>query len=738
METVLDCVIPYIHDGNDLNSISLVSRKFYELDCITRKHVTVHLHYAPSPFLLNQRFPFLESLTLKGFPDDFEYGHRTADVTPWIREIAVSFKCLKALHIRRLFICDSNIELLAKTRGNDLRSLKIYKCTEISENGVMYISIYCDKLTTLCLSLFSFDYDSAKWLHELALRNTGIETFSLEMYERHGSYYEDIAPLLKSCGKSLVSLRIKGDYGDDTRDTFSYAVNLKHLFLPINFEFNVDYGSFKFPPTIRCLGIDELSETSAPFVLPLFNQLRELELECLRFDDPFQCSFLQRCPNLEVLCAKHVRDPLHKGLQLVSQFLKKLRKLTFNSGTPTGLIAVAQGCPNMENLHVKLTDISNEALECIGSNLRNLSDFDMEVGEIRNNTTRDLLLDNGTRAMLVGCTKLEKLGIHLYATAYLSDVGLGFIGKYGVNLRFLSLTRIGESDGGLLELSKGCPKLRKLRMIYCPFSKQAVTGFVFNIHSLRYSWGIIHGRTYTEFFATRPNFKVSTIAAQVLTKPKPYLTLAETLGKLASQLLAGGSGMKSAKVTHAIGGAPNDLDARLLRTMVAKGIRISEERVILHGSSKKPLDIIQIQIADVESSFASAISESRDIRVEGKLIDGVPHLTKLGAFEVVVSLIGYRHIILCRQVDQPARTIRIIRSILDDENKVYVRFTSVGRTPIAQQAVMVIVVDREPTEKALKRISKIPAVKEALSDWSPQASCFDVNVSLMFTGDYLP
>ena len=203
---------------------------------------------------------------------------------------------------------------------------------------------------------------------------------------------------------------------------------------------------------------------------------------------------------------------------------------------------------------------------------------------------------------------------------------------------------------------------------------------------------------------------------QVLTKPKPYLTLAEQLGKLAGQLLVGGRGMKSAKVTYAIGGAPDDLDTRLLRTMVAKGIRISEERVILDGSSKKPLDIIQIRIADVESCFESAISESRDIRVEGKLIDGVPHLTKLGAFEVVVSLKGCSHIILCRQVDQPARTIRSIKSILDDEDKAYVRFTSVGRgrTPIAHQAVFAIFVNRKPSEKALKRISKIPAVKEVV------------------------
>ncbi|GJU51059.1 ACT domain-containing protein [Tanacetum coccineum] len=65
----------------------------------------------------------------------------------------------------------------------------------------------------------------------------------------------------------------------------------------------------------------------------------------------------------------------------------------------------------------------------------------------------------------------------------LTDVGLGYIGKYGHNLRYLFLNCKGVS--GLVELSKGCPKLY---LWDCPFSKQVVATFVFNIHSLRYVW----------------------------------------------------------------------------------------------------------------------------------------------------------------------------------------------------------------------------------------------------------
>ncbi|GJV28795.1 leucine-rich repeat, cysteine-containing subtype protein [Tanacetum coccineum] len=121
--------------------------------------------------------------------------------------------------------------------------------------------------------------------------------------------------------------------------------------------------------------------------------------------------------------------------------------------------------------------------------------------------TTYLPLDNGFRAMLMGCNNLERLDISLWHGG-LTDLGLEYIGKHGCNLRFLSLTRIGKSDAGLVKLSKGCPKLRKLKLMDCPFSKQAVTSIVFNIPSLRYVW--VKGGDYdrTVLTLTRPEFQL--------------------------------------------------------------------------------------------------------------------------------------------------------------------------------------------------------------------------------------
>ncbi|RVW40494.1 D-3-phosphoglycerate dehydrogenase 1, chloroplastic [Vitis vinifera] len=221
------------------------------------------------------------------------------------------------------------------------------------------------------------------------------------------------------------------------------------------------------------------------------------------------------------------------------------------------------------------------------------------------------------------------------------------------------------------------------------------------------------------------------VPAEVLSALAPFVVLAEKLGRLAVQLVAGGSGVRSVKVTYASSRGPDDLDTRLLRAMVTKGLiepissvfvnlvnadftakqrglRITEERVVLDGSPENPLEFIQVQIANVESKFASAISESGEIKVEGRVKDGKPHLTKVGSFGVDVSLEG--SLILLRHVDQPG-IIGKVGSILGEEN-VNVSFMSVGRTAPRKQAVMTIGVDEEPSREALTSIGNLPAIEE--------------------------
>ncbi|CAL9750689.1 unnamed protein product [Musa acuminata subsp. burmannicoides] len=221
------------------------------------------------------------------------------------------------------------------------------------------------------------------------------------------------------------------------------------------------------------------------------------------------------------------------------------------------------------------------------------------------------------------------------------------------------------------------------------------------------------------------------VPAEVLSELAPYVILAEKLGRLAVQLVAGGSGIKGVKVVYTSARDPDDLDTRILRAMITKGIiepissvfinivnadytakqrglRISEERIYRDSSLEAPLDSIQVHLTNVESKFASALSDSGDIAVEGRVKDGIPRLTLVGSFSVDVSLEG--NAILCRNVDQPGNIGRVGK-ILGEQN-VNISFMSVGRTAPRKQAIMAIGVDEEPDKETLKKIGEIPAIKE--------------------------
>ncbi|KAJ8460391.1 hypothetical protein OPV22_033317 [Ensete ventricosum] len=225
------------------------------------------------------------------------------------------------------------------------------------------------------------------------------------------------------------------------------------------------------------------------------------------------------------------------------------------------------------------------------------------------------------------------------------------------------------------------------------------------------------------------------VPAEVLSELAPYVILAEKLGRLAVQLVAGGSGIKGVKVVYTSARDPDDLDTRILRAMITKGIiepisnvfvnivnadytakqrglRISEERIYLDSSPEVPLDSIRVHLTHVESKFASALSDTGDITVEGRVKDGSPHLTLVGSFSVDVSL--EQCVILCRNVDKPGNIGRVGR-ILGEQN-VNISFMSVGRIAPRKQAIMAIGVDEEPDKETLKKIGESPAIEDSVGE----------------------
>nr|GEY72715.1 D-3-phosphoglycerate dehydrogenase 1, chloroplastic-like [Tanacetum cinerariifolium] len=146
----------------------------------------------------------------------------------------------------------------------------------------------------------------------------------------------------------------------------------------------------------------------------------------------------------------------------------------------------------------------------------------------------------------------------------------------------------------------------------------------------------------------------------VLREPIQYVTLVEKLHKLYVPLVTDESGLGCVEITYTSSRATDNFDTPLVRAMLAKGICVNEEQVIVGGSFDNPLEFIKVQIANAASRLAS------EIKVEGRVKDGVPRLTKVGALNVDVSL--EENIILCRQASHQPNIIGRDGCILAKQN----------------------------------------------------------------------
>ncbi|GKC31874.1 coronatine-insensitive protein 1-like protein [Tanacetum coccineum] len=492
-DTVFSCVIPYIHP-NDLNSVSLVSRKLYELDSMTRKHVTISNCYAVPPWRLVKRFPNLESIKLKGHPPAIMFRLVSFDwggyITPWVEDIVEKLKRLECVWFKRMIVRDNDLEVLAERCGEKLKVLKLDRCSGFSTDGLLQIAKCCSKLRNLYLELsFIIELDG-EWLHELALRNKCIESFNHYLTPLDKYDYADLALLAKNCRESLVSFKIKNIPLKYLVEIFGSCIKIKDFVGDPYLNDDEEDIPYSFPSNIQHITWNYGGHLDVPAIQTFSHQLTKLNLICSKFDSDDHYLILYMSPNLEELYTKDTIGDF--GLEVATLYCKKLRRVKIKRGgeegqlSHVGLTTLAKGCPELECLHVNVKDITNETLECIGANLKKLYDFSLVLRQ-EGEQLSDLPLDVGVRALLKGCTKLVKLGIHL-RTGGITDVGWEYIGKYGQNLRQLKLGFCRDSDAGLVKLSKWCPRLQKLEMSGCDFSQQALATFVLNVTSLRYLW----------------------------------------------------------------------------------------------------------------------------------------------------------------------------------------------------------------------------------------------------------
>ncbi|CAO1942311.1 unnamed protein product [Urochloa humidicola] len=463
-EEALHLVFGYVEDPRDREAASLVCRRWHRIDALTRRHVTVGFCYAVEPARLLARFPRLESLALKGKPRAAMYGLIPEDwgayAAPWVAQLAAPLECLKAVHLRRMTVTDEDIAVLVQARGHMLQVLKLDKCSDFSTDALRLVARSCRSLRTLFLEECVIGDKGSEWLHELAVNNSVLVTLNFYMTDLKVEP-SDLELLAKNC-KSLISLKMSDC---DLSDLIGFLQTSKALQ-----EFAG--GSF-------C----EVGE---------YTKYEKYTL--LTTED--HCQLIAKCPNLLVLEVRNVIGD--RGLEVVAETCKKLRRLRIERGeddpgqeeqggvSQIGLTAVAVGCRELQYIAAYVSDITNGALESIGTFCKNLYDFRLVLLDQQREIT-DLPLDNGVRALLRNCTKLRRFAFYLRPGA-LSDVGLGYIGQYSGNIQYMLLGNVGESDNGLIQFAMGCTNLRKLELRSCCFSERALAVAVLQMPLLRYIW----------------------------------------------------------------------------------------------------------------------------------------------------------------------------------------------------------------------------------------------------------
>ncbi|GAX81228.1 hypothetical protein CEUSTIGMA_g8660.t1 [Chlamydomonas eustigma] len=200
------------------------------------------------------------------------------------------------------------------------------------------------------------------------------------------------------------------------------------------------------------------------------------------------------------------------------------------------------------------------------------------------------------------------------------------------------------------------------------------------------------------------------VPAEVLKELQPYIRLAEGLGKAAVSLV-GETGFHDVNITYS---SPrgDDLDSRLLRAMVIKGIleEVTTARVNLvnadllarnrgfkvfevtvYSDGSDILTSMSVSLGTNASKFSAAVDRASRIYVEGQVRNGAPFITKIGNFDLELPVQGC--VLLTRQVDQPGIVAGISTLLAKDECNI--SFMTVGRTGKNMEAIMAIGIDQD-------------------------------------------
>lgn len=295
----------------------------------------------------------------------------------------------------------------------------------------------------------------------------------------------------------------------------------------LNDEDSRVYASISLPLQLTSLsGLWSMGDFGLCMILPIAPNLKKLDLKFTFLSRKAYCQLFSQCHSLEELQIRNgVGD---EGLEVLGKSCKSLRRLRIEHDeagaiTQRGVVAVAQGCNNLQQLVLYVSDISNAALAMVGQGCPHLTDFRLVLTGTQH--VVDLPLDDGFKLLLKGCPNISKLAVYLRHGG-LTDKGMSYMGDFGKNLKWVLLGCTGESDIGLANFAYKAQKLERLEIRDCPFGEAGLVAAVVAMSSLKFLW--VQG------------YRAPEAGYQLLGLARPWLNIEISLpsGTMPGQLIA--------------------------------------------------------------------------------------------------------------------------------------------------------------------------------------------------------
>lgn len=471
-DEILVAILDKLWDPTDRKSWCLVCKHFFSLEARSRREVQL-MRSELLPKIL-QRYKKIHHLDLSFCSQitDESLGHVAHIIGNGLLSINLSkLWTFTHLGIAKLvescqFLAEVDLSYCTEftdyaaeaiARARNLKSLKLVKCKQITDMGLVCIAVGCRKLQTLnlkwCVGVTDLGVElvsvKCKELRNLDLSYLQITNKCLESLKRL-THLENLA--LVGCvnvgDEGLIHLRNKSLQGLDvskccnisSTGIINFAIvtpELHQLTLAYCIPITSDLASSQTFDGLQIIKFDgcKISSTALKSLGKSCKYLRELSLsKCIGVTDEELKGFLAYCRELNKLDLTCCRDLTDVALSTVARSCRYLSSLKIESChlvTEKSLTMLGEGCHFLQELDLTDCSVNNTGLESLSH-----------------------------------CSELITLKLGFCPNV--SDEGIIHIGAHCSNLQELDLYRCtGVGDTGIGAISNGCPRLKSLNLSYC-------------------------------------------------------------------------------------------------------------------------------------------------------------------------------------------------------------------------------------------------------------------------------